>query len=132
MSENHENNYWSGSWDDCRPDETLTQDQLKARIHDGLKEFVDDVAAECWQAKVCIECAIGRAETAESALAELRARITALRDEWERSADSVEREIDPGGIRAKYPEGPRYGIAAVRSCAEAIAALLDPPVRKEP
>jgi hypothetical protein len=50
--------------------------------------------------------------------------LRALIAKWRQSCDAVRREMVPGGIREKYPEGPRYGIAAVESCADELEALL--------
>jgi hypothetical protein len=42
---------------------------------------------------------------------------------WRRSADLTEAEI-ASGLRAKHSEGPRYGIATVRQCADDLEAAL--------
>ena len=50
------------------------------------------------------------------------AQLAALIAQWRRSADVVEGELQT--IRRNHPEGPRYGIAAVRQCADELEALV--------
>ena len=51
-----------------------------------------------------------------------RADLQTLIDQWYREANATERELFT--IRRYCPEGPRYGIAAVRACADQLAAWL--------
>ncbi len=53
---------------------------------------------------------------------DLRPRLEQIIQGWRKSADGVERELST--IRKDHPEGPRYGIEAVRHCADDIEAAL--------
>ena len=89
--------------------------QLKQRI--SVLESALDLQQRHEQATVRIRENRERAEAAESALAELRARITALREEW---SEAAEWEFDNSNTQA----GQRLS-----QCADELAVLLDPPVR---
>lgn len=76
-----------------------------------------------------------RAEAAESALAELRARIAALREEWRDSAKEMDHRREE--CAAVGGEGNNAHVFHMQGriwlwCADNLSALLDPPVRKEP
>jgi hypothetical protein len=55
---------------------------------------------------------------------ELAEAARALVEKWRRQCDVVRAEMAPGGSRERYQEGPRYGVAAVESCADELSALL--------
>lgn len=54
--------------------------------------------------------------------AALASLLAQLPQKWRKSADDTEAELLT--IRREHPEGPRYGIAAVRACADELDTLL--------
>ncbi len=62
-------------------------------------------------------------ELREAKLAAISRQVEALEAEWRRSADATEAELLT--IRKDHPEGPRYGISAVRACADALQTLRE-------
>ena len=55
---------------------------------------------------------------------DVRRWLGELIKKWREGCEATRREMLPGGIREKHQEGPRYGIAAVESCADELEALL--------